>query len=90
MRSVSGATAAARDGPRAPLADIARALVAALDGDKFPVFQTALALRDGEMPAPPLMERATRALGVGHMALSLANTSCLGVQHALAGLLIRP
>lgn len=68
MRSVSGATAAARDGPRASLADIARALGAALDADKFPVFQTALALRDGKSPAPALMERATRALGVGHMA----------------------
>ena len=79
MRSVGEATAAARDGPRAPLVDIARTLGAALDGDKFPVFQTALALRDGETPAPPLMERATRALGVGHMAFndSVAPPSCM-------------
>ena len=73
MGSISKATAAARDGPRAALADIAGALGAALDADKFPLFQTALALRDGKSPAPPLMERATRALGVRHMRLTITS-----------------
>ena len=76
LRSVNTATAAARDGPLAPLADIAHALGAALDTNKYPVFQTALALRDGALPAPSLMERAATALGVGHMVLCQSFMAC--------------